>query len=58
MPDGCTQIDRVDVTSERDRSFFRVEITTVRERDKICTQALVPFERSIRLDVSIDTGIR
>jgi inhibitor of cysteine peptidase len=51
LPDGCTEIDQVNVNSDRERHLFRVEITTVRERAKICTQATVPFERNARLDV-------
>jgi len=51
LPDGCTEIDQISVTSDREARLFRMDITTVRERAEICTQALVPFERNIRLDV-------
>jgi inhibitor of cysteine peptidase len=49
LPDGCTTIDQV--TQERDGNTFRVTITTVRPVGMVCTEALVPFERVIDLDV-------
>ena len=49
LPDGCTQID--EVISQQTDTTFRVAITTVRQPSAICTQALVPFEESIPLDV-------
>lgn len=49
LPDGCTTIDKV--TQERDGNTFRVTITTVRPVGMVCTEALVPFERVIALDV-------
>lgn len=49
LPDGCTTID--EVIQERDGNTFRVTITTVRPVGMACTEALVPFERIIALDV-------
>jgi inhibitor of cysteine peptidase len=49
LPDGCTTIG--DATQERDGNTFRVTITTVRPADAMCTEALVPFEKVIALDV-------
>jgi hypothetical protein len=49
LPDGCTTIDQA--VSEREGNEFRVTITTVRPADAICTEALVPFEEAVRLDV-------
>ncbi len=49
LPDGCTTIDQA--ISERDGSQFRVTITTVRPADAICTEALVPFEEAVPLNV-------
>jgi inhibitor of cysteine peptidase len=49
LPDGCTSIDQI--TEERDGETFRVTITTTRPADQMCTQALVPFEETIALDV-------
>ena len=50
LPDGCTQID--EVISQRTDNAFRVAITTLRQPSAICTQALVPFEESVPLDVA------
>lgn len=49
LPDGCTTIDQA--LSERDGNQFRVTITTVRPAEAVCTEALVPFEEAVRLDV-------
>lgn len=50
LPDGCTSIDQV--ISQRNENDYRVVITTMRQPDQICTQALVPFEENISLDVA------
>jgi hypothetical protein len=49
LPDGCTTIN--EVIQERDGNTFRVTITTVRPVGMVCTEALVPFEKVIVLDV-------
>lgn len=49
LPDGCTGIDQV--LQERSGDTFLVTITTLRAADAVCTQALVPFEQIIALDV-------
>ena len=49
LPDGCTEIDRVE--TDKDGNTFTVTITTKRPRDLMCTQALVPFEKVVPLDV-------
>ena len=49
LPDGCTQID--EVISQQTDTVFRVAITTVRQPAAMCTQALVPFEEVVPLDV-------
>ena len=50
LPDGCTQID--EVTSQRERDVFTVEIITKRPSGDIsCTQAIVPFDVEVTLDV-------
>lgn len=49
LPDGCTTVYRSESTREDDR--FNVRIFTLRERDAMCTQALVPFDVSVPLDV-------
>jgi inhibitor of cysteine peptidase len=50
LPDGCTSI--VGSKSEMvDNSTFELSIFTERPEDMMCTQALVPFEESISLEV-------
>lgn len=49
LPDGCTKISGVD--QKREGSVFRVTVMTTRPADIMCTQALVPFRRSIPLSV-------
>ena len=51
LPDGCTEIDDVQTSFDEESKTFSVEITTVRDPDAVCTQALVPFEERIELDV-------
>jgi hypothetical protein len=49
LPDGCTEIDGI--RQERDNQTFRVTIATARPADALCTEAIMPFEESISLDV-------
>jgi hypothetical protein len=49
LPDGCTTLN--EVTVERTGNSFQVTITTVRPVGMACTEALVPFEKVIPLDV-------
>lgn len=49
LPDGCTTIDRIE--QERQDNTVLVTITTLRPPDQACTEALVPFEEVISLDV-------
>jgi inhibitor of cysteine peptidase len=49
LPDGCTMIDQI--AQERQSDTFKVRITTRRPADKMCTEALVPFEETIALEV-------
>ena len=49
LPDSCTSIDGI--ATERDGNTFLITITTSRPADKVCAQALVPFEENIALDV-------
>lgn len=50
LPDGCTRIDQIE--QQRQGNTFLVTITTARPADQMCTQALVPFEQVISLDVA------
>lgn len=49
LPDGCTTIQRHEV--KREGNIFSIKIFTQRPKGAICTQALVPFEYPIPLDV-------
>ena len=49
FPDGCTKTDQI--IQEREGTTFLVTITTARPTGAMCTQAVVPFEETFRLDV-------
>lgn len=50
LPDGCTTVKLT--TAEFDgKDTFEVHIYTLTPKDVMCTQALVPFEENIPLDV-------
>lgn len=50
LPDGCTEIHRI--SSVRDGQVFTITVETKRPTgDVACTMAIVPFDRSITLDV-------
>ena len=51
LADGCTEIDQIEQRRDLENKRFEITITTSRDPDKICTQALVPFEETIPLDV-------
>lgn len=50
LPDGCTTLDQV--STEQNGNEFVVTITTQRPADMMCTQALVPYEEVVPLDVA------
>ena len=50
LPDGCTSIGQA--TTERDDKTLVVTLTTQRPVDAMCTQALVPYEQTVPLDVA------
>jgi inhibitor of cysteine peptidase len=50
LPDGCTELD--EITAEREGQEFILTVRTRRPTGDIaCTQALVPFEETVALDV-------
>jgi inhibitor of cysteine peptidase len=49
FPDGCTSIHRHEVSQEG--NTFDIKIFTKRPLDAFCTEALVPFEYTVPLDV-------
>jgi inhibitor of cysteine peptidase len=57
LSDGCTVIDEANITTAKKGNTFNVHISTKRPKDAICTQALVPFEINVHLDVySLEKG--
>jgi hypothetical protein len=50
-PDGCTEIDPIQQHRDSPGDIIWVEITTHSATDRPCTQAPVPFEEIIPLDV-------
>ena len=51
LRDGCTEIAELHTSFDEESKTFSVEITTVRDKDAICTQALVPLEERVELEV-------
>jgi inhibitor of cysteine peptidase len=49
LPDGCTKI--TDTSVNRDGDSFNITIMTERPAHIVCTQALVPFEETIAIDI-------
>lgn len=49
LPDGCTKID--EITKEKNNNTFSINIKTVRPADTFCTEAIIPFQEVISLDV-------
>lgn len=51
LPDGCTEIDENNIETKYDQNIFDISIKTIRPVDAVCTEAIVPFEETIALDV-------
>jgi hypothetical protein len=49
LPDGCTTVKEINPT--RDGKAFNIQIITERPAGAMCTEALVPFEETVSLDV-------
>jgi len=49
LSDGCTAIAAA--TAQQSGESFQIQIETTRDTEAMCTQALVPFDRTIQLDV-------
>ena len=49
LPDSCTEIN--EIKTEKEENSFNINISTKRPKDAVCTQAIVPFNRTIPLDV-------
>lgn len=52
FPDGCTSFKEAQVIYDEETQTFDVHLFTTRPKDAMCTQALVPFEENIKLDVN------
>ncbi len=50
LPDGCTEIAQA--SASRSGDAFSITLTTRRPADQECTQALVPYEQTVPLDVA------
>jgi inhibitor of cysteine peptidase len=50
LPDGCTKIREITVEKDGEEHFI-IHIITQKPQGLMCTQALVPFEENIALDV-------
>lgn len=51
LPDGCTEIDEKNIDIIHDGNTFDINVKTTRPADMLCTEAIVPFEQVIVLDV-------
>ena len=49
LPDGCTKVDGI--VRGKEGNTFLVNIRTVRPANAFCTEAIVPFQEVISLDV-------
>jgi hypothetical protein len=49
LPDGCTEISQIAQT--RQANFISLDVFTERPADMVCTQAVVPFEETVPLEV-------
>jgi len=50
LPDGCTTLEEIQAL-QVDEHTFEIRVFTNRMIDALCTQALVPFEENVQLDV-------
>jgi len=50
LADGCTKLGEPNVT--RQRRAFQIALPATREKGKMCTQALVPFELAIPVSIT------
>ncbi|MDA0525025.1 protease inhibitor I42 family protein [Methanococcoides alaskense] len=58
LPDGCTTIDEENIEVVNTGNGFDIALKTKRPKDLACTQALVPFEVNIPLDVyGLEKGV-
>ena len=51
LADGCTQVGDITQIFDPSQKVFYIVINAERPREAICTDALVPFERAVPLDM-------
>ena len=51
LPDGCTRVEEESIAIVHEDDMFNVSIGTIRPKDMACTEAIVPFEQTVILDV-------
>jgi inhibitor of cysteine peptidase len=51
LSDGCTEIKEITTTFDEGAQTFTIRIETERDAGMMCTQALVPFEETVDLEV-------
>lgn len=51
LADGCTRIESVRSRFSAIAKEFTIEINAIKDANVLCTQALVPFEESVALDI-------
>jgi inhibitor of cysteine peptidase len=49
LPDSCTEIN--EIKTEKEGNNFNINISTKRPKDAVCTQVIVPFNKTIPLDL-------
>lgn len=49
LPDSCTEINEIE--TEKEGNSFNISVSTRRPKDTVCAQVIVPFNRTIPLDV-------
>lgn len=52
MPDGCTHLDAINQAFDSASKTFTLTLTTKRPMGMMCTEALVPYEKTVNLPVS------
>jgi hypothetical protein len=51
LRDGCTEIASIEQVEQRDNVIV-IRVTTERPADALCTQAVVPFEETVPVDIT------
>lgn len=58
LPDGCTELEEENIVFDDENNLFTVWMQTKRPADAMCTEAIVPFEKTVALDVyGLEKGV-